>query len=287
LIDRLFTPAIVVLAAFAGTTVCAAQAPPAGSSSAVGSPSGTLRVCFLEDDAPRAQRSTGTGFDLAVMKAVAADAGVTLEPVWAPSRSGFSEVEATDLPLGRLARAECDAAASIPGEESLGRMRGQLALSRPYYGAAFEWVGASTPTPTLASLQGRRVGVQLQSFAHLVAQSLQLDWRVRPTPRETIELLDSGEVDAVLVWGPALAPLGREPRPDWTPPRALRWNEHVAVRQGSPWLAVIDRALERMEQDGTLARLTKEAGIPPRAPFVGTSDAGALAELRRELAAAR
>ena len=280
MIGRFLTTTIVVLAAFAGATARAAETPPA-------SPGKTLRVCFLEDDAPRAQRSTGAGFDLAVMKAVAADAGATLEPVWTPSRSGFSEVEATDLPLGRLARGECDAAASIPGEESLGRMRGRLALSRPYYGAAFELLAAAGKPTTLTGLAGRPVGVQLQSFAHLVAQSLQIDWRARPTPRETLELLDSGEVDAVLVWGPALAPLGREPQPEWTPPRALRWNEHVAVRQGSPWLAVIDSALERMEQDGTLARMTKEAGIPPRTPFVGTSDASAIAELRRELAAAK
>jgi ABC-type amino acid transport substrate-binding protein len=284
LIPRFFAAAIVVLAAFAGTTVRAAEAP---AEARAASPSGPLRVCFLEDDAPRASRSSGTGFDIAVMKAIAADAGVKLEPVWSPSRSGFSEVEATDLPLGRLARAECDAAASIPGEESLGDMRGRLALSRPYYGAAFELLVASGRPATLRGLAGRPVGVQLQSFAHLVAQSLQIDWRARPTPRETLELLDSGEVEAVLVWGPALAPLGREPQPEWTPPRALRWNEHVAVRRDSPWLAVIDRALERLEQDGSIARMTKEAGIPPRTPFVGTSDASALAELRRELAATR
>ena len=146
------------------------------------------------------------------MKAVAADAGVTLEPVWTPSRSGFAEVDATDLPLGRLARGECDAAASIPGVESLGRTRDRLALSRPYYGAAFELVAAANGPSTLAALEGRRVGVQLQSFAHMVAQSLHLDWRARPTPGETIALLDAGEVDAALVWGPALATVKRAPQ---------------------------------------------------------------------------
>jgi ABC-type amino acid transport substrate-binding protein len=254
---------------------------------AAGASSRTLRVCLLEDDAPRAQRTTGRGFDLDVLKAIAADAGATLEPVWIPSHPGFSEIEASDLPLPRVARGECDAAASVPGADSLGRLRDQLALSRPYYGAAFELLAAADGPSTLGQLGGRRVGVQLQSFAHLVAQSLQLDWRVRPTPRETLELLDTHEVDAVLVWGPALAPLGRAPRPDWTPPRALRWNEHVAVRRGSPWLAPIDRALERLAAEGEIERWAREHGMPAHAPFATVSDASALGELRREIEVAR
>jgi ABC-type amino acid transport substrate-binding protein len=221
------------------------------------------------------------------MAAVAAGAGATLEPVWTPSRSGFSKVESTDLPLGRLARGECDAAASVPGEDSLGRLRDELALSRPYYGAAFELIAPEDAPASLAAFAGRRVSVQLQSFAHLAAQALQLDWRARPTPRETLELYDAGEVAAALVWGPALATLGRSPHPRWLPPRALRWNEHVAVRRGSPWLAAIDRSLERLEAEGTIDRLKAEHGIPSRAPFPTTSDASALAELKQDEKMAR
>jgi len=186
LIARFLTATLLVVGAAHG-----AEAPPP-STTPIASP---LRVCLLEDDSPRANRATDSGFDLAVMKEVAAGAGVVLEPVWAPSRSGFSEVDATDLPLGRLARGECDAAASIPGEASLGRLRERLALSRPYYGAAFELVTGANGPSTIGALEGRRVGVQLQSFAHMVAQSLQLDWRARPTPAETIAMLDAGEVE--------------------------------------------------------------------------------------------
>jgi ABC-type amino acid transport substrate-binding protein len=241
-----------------------------------------LRVCVLEDDAPRALRATGVGFDLAVMAAIAEEAGAVLVPVWSPSKAGFSEVEATDLPLGRLARGECDAVGSVPGEASLGRLRERLALSQPYYGAAFELVAAEGVPGRLDALAGRRVSVQLQSFAHLAAQVLGLDWRTRPTPRETLDLLDRGEVDAALVWGPALGPLGRSAHPDWSPPRALRWNEHVAVAGGSPWLGPIDRALARLRATGALDRLAREHGIPPRAPFESTSDGSALAELRAQ-----
>jgi ABC-type amino acid transport substrate-binding protein len=242
---------------------------------------GPLRVCFLEDDAPRAERASGRGFDLEVMAAVAREAGAELEPVWTPSRSGFSEIETTDLPLGRLARGECDAAASVPGAESLGRLRDRLALSRPYYGAAFELVAPEDGPADLGALAGRPIGVQLQTFAHLAAQTLHLDWRARPSARETLELYDTGEVAAALVWGPALATLGRTPHPRWSPPRALRWNEHIAVRRGSPWLAAIDRTLERLETEG-LGRLAREHGIPAHAPFATTSDGSALAELGRE-----
>jgi len=139
---------------------------------------------------------------------------------------------------------------------------------------------------TLDTLAGRKVGVQLQSFAHLVAQYLKLDWRTSPTPAETIAMVDSGEVEAALVWGPALAPLGRARDRRWTPPRALRWNEHVAVRAGSPWLAVIDSALERLVSEGFIERCARFYRIPARAPFESVSDARALAELRQATAGA-
>jgi ABC-type amino acid transport substrate-binding protein len=268
--------------ALAVAVAVSAPAARAAEPPATSAPTGPLRVCLLEDDAPRAHRVSARGFDLDVMKAVAKDAGAAIELVWAPSRSGFSEIESSDLPLGRLARGECEAVASVPGSDSLGRLRDRLALSRPYYGAAFELIAAPDGPSTFAALRGRRVGVQLQSFAHLAAQTLQLDWRVRPSPRETLELLDTGEVDAVLVWGPALATLGRAPDPRWSPPRALRWNEHVAVRRGSPWLATIDQTLERLAADGAIERLAREHGIPARAPFATVSDASALGELRRE-----
>jgi hypothetical protein len=52
-------------------------------------PTAPLRACFLEDDAPRAHRESGRGFDLAVMQAVASDAGTTLAPVWGPLAVGL------------------------------------------------------------------------------------------------------------------------------------------------------------------------------------------------------
>jgi hypothetical protein len=118
------------------------------------------------------------------------------------------------------------------GSRAWGDCRDRLALSRPYYGAAFELVAGPGGPASLEELAGRPLGVQLQSFAHFAAQTLHLDWRARPTPAETIALLDSGEVAAALLWGPTLATVGRSPDPRWTPPRALRWNEHVAVRRG-------------------------------------------------------
>ena len=210
--------------------------------------------------------ATGRGFDLDVMKAVADDAAATLEPVWTASRSGFSEIEASDLPLGRLARGECDAAASVPGADSLGRLRDRLELSRPYYGAAFELVAVAGGPSSLEALAGRRVGVQLQSFAHLVVQSLRLDWRARPSASETLALLDSGEVDAALVWGPALATLDRTPATDVDAAARIALER---ARRGSSRIAMasaIDRALERLENGGVLERMAREHGVPQHAP---------------------
>ena len=246
-------------------------------------PSGPLRVCFLEDDAPRAQRASGRGFDLDVMKAVAADAGVTLEPVWTPSRSGFSEIESSDLPLGRLARGECDAAASVPGADSLGRLRDQLALSRPYYGAAFELIAAA----------GRSVD----------ARGARRPPRRRPAPelRAPGGAVAAPRLARAAVAGrdPGAARRGRGGRGAGVGSRAGDAGPRAAASSGRRRARYAGTSTSRCAGDrrgcprsiarssgsrasGALERLAREHGIPPRAPFETVSDASALAELRRE-----
>lgn len=241
----------------------------------------SLRVCFLEDDLPRAQRSPRRGFDLEVMEAVAAALGSELVPVWSPSRTGFSEIESTDLPLRSLVQGKCDAVPSVPGAAALGRLRTDLVLSRPYYGAAFELVADEGLPASLEALAGRRVGVRLQSLAHAVVQILGLDWRARPAAREVLELLDDGEVDGALIWGPALALLERRPGEGYEPPQALRFNEHIAVRSGFTRLDEIDRTLRELETSGVLDDWARKYRIPQHRPFASTSDRHAIAALRR------
>ena len=244
----------------------------------VASPAAALRVCFLEDDLPRAHRATESGFDVEVMAEVAALIDDRLEPVWIASRDDFSEIEDSDLPLDRLVGGDCVLVASVPGVAALGRYRDELVLSAPYYGAGFELVTAGSAR-TLDDLEGAVVAVRLQSLAHSVAGALGLDWRVRPTLVELLDLVDSGAADAALVWGPALGPLGRRPVAGWEPPQALRWNEHVAMRHDVPLAAWVDETLRRLAESGRLEQLAEKYGIPYHPPFPSTSDPAAIRRL--------
>lgn len=239
-----------------------------------------FRVCFLEQDLPRADRAHASGLDLELMTLLAGQLGRTLVPVWSPSQPAFAEIEDSDLPLDALLAGRCDAVASVPGETALGEHAEHLRLSRPYYGAAFELVGAAGVPSQLEELGERPVAVQLQSLGHFAAQALGLTWKAGPSTEEVLGLLDQGEAEAALVWGPSLAGSGRALLAGYEPPQALRFNEHLAVRAGdAALLERLDAGLESLLAGGTVERLLRTYGIPFRPPFPSTSDRAALRAL--------
>lgn len=245
----------------------------------------TLRVCFLAEDPPRSSRATMAGFDLDVMAGVAARLDMTLTPVWFPGRGAFSEIEETDLPLGALARGECDAVASVPGPTALGRRSRDLALTRPYYGAGFELVGPETLPNTLDGLEGLTVAVRLQSLAHFALQAQGIRWTAHPSSAQVLAALkrpppDAVAADAALLFGPALAAVGGRPKHGWVPPVALRWNEHVAVRKTeAELLRRVNGALAQLEDEGRFEAWAKVHGDFFRPPFAEVSTRAALREL--------
>jgi ABC-type amino acid transport substrate-binding protein len=227
-----------------------------------------LRVCFDDHDAPRAEKSSGAGFDVELMGLVGARIGRPLEAVWIESDPDLKDVDDSDLPLKPLAKGKCDAVASVPGDLALQGMHDVLALTRPYYGAGFELVGAAGLPNDLAALKGRKVSVQTTSVANLVAVSLGLDWTAQTTARAQLETLDGGKAEAALVWGPDLGPAGRKPKSGFTPPTVLRWNEHVATRKRDEALrSAIDGALADLGASGKVRELLVKYGVPTHEPF--------------------
>lgn len=251
---------------------------------AVSGPSFGFRACLLDDDLPRAQRSTASGYDYELLAELAAALDSPFEVVWSSSRPSFSEIESSDLPLARLARGECDAVGSVPGAEALGEWSDLLTLSVPYYGAGFEIIVASShegpgAPRSLEQLANLRVAVRLQSLAHSVLAAHNANWRAVPTTDGMISRLEAEEVDAALVWGPALASSRHSPVTGSEPARALRWNEHVAIRDPL-LLAWVNEVIRRMSESGELARLAGKYGFPFHSPFSTTSDRVSLRELK-------
>lgn len=251
--------------------------------SAVSSQAEELRVCLVEDDLPRAHRAEGTGFDHDLFREAADRLGRDFVPVWCPKAPPYSEIDDTDLPLEALLEGECDLAPSVPGQLALGRLAGAIDLGPPYYAAAFEIYMPAAETVDWASLPeavvGGKVAVRLQSLAHFAAQAAGLDWTSQPSAADVVSAVDDGRAAAALIFGPALASLGKDPVSAFEPPPGLRFNEHAAVRAGDPLGDELARVLDELRSDGTVARLAARYGIFRIEPFPTVSSPEAIRAL--------
>ena len=251
--------------------------------SAVPSRAEELRVCLVEDDLPRAHRAEGTGFDHDLFREAADRLGRDFVPVWRPKAPPYSEIDDTDLPLEDLLERECDLAPSVPGQLALGRLAGAIDLGPPYYAAAFEIYMPAMETIDWASLPEAvvdgKVAVRLQSLAHFAAQAAGLDWTSQPSAADVVSAVDDGRAVAALIFGPALASLGKDPVSAFEPPPGLRFNEHAAVRAGDPLGDELARVLDALRSDGTVARLAARYGIFRIEPFPTVSSPEAIRAL--------
>lgn len=247
---------LVLAAAFLALTVSASEA------------EAPLRVCFDDHDAPRAVKNAGNGYDVEIMTLVGEKIGRPMVPVWFETEPGMTEVEDSDLPLEPLAKGQCDAVASVPGDMALQGLHDKLALTAPYYGASFELVGPDSLPNDLASLKGVKISVQNVSLANLVVARLGYDWTAQTTAKRQIEALDSGKAQAALIWGPSLGDLGRKPKAGFSSPSIFRWNEHVATRKSDEGLRrAIDGALADLVASGKVKDILVKYDVPPHGAF--------------------
>lgn len=287
--------AVLVLAALGAASPAAAQETPPGARRA------PLKICVLEHNLPYSERSNVSGFDIAVAAAVAGRTGHRVVPVWSARGGAIQEIDDSDIPTARLARGDCDAIFSVPGPAP-DTLRGNdaLRLGAPYYGAAFELLACRADVPAeLPALRDRTVAIHSQTVAHFAALAVAAEPRNYFTFQDAFRAVLGGDVDAGLLWGPSIGwqlRLGRTAGlalrdaafaacaivPDYEPPAALRWNQHVATRAESTRLrTLIDEALGELDASGELAELAGDWGIPWHRPFDRAYSQGALDELRR------
>ncbi|MCS6925026.1 MAG: transporter substrate-binding domain-containing protein [Candidatus Binatia bacterium] len=248
-----------------------------------------LRVCLLEDNLPYAARQPESGFDLETARAIAAGLQRPLIPVWVKHSRSIDELTESDLPLRRLARHECDAILSVPGQEAIQDVP-KLALGRPYYGAAFELLGRDGGVPPrLEAFRERPVAVQAQTIADFVLHAHKVPVRTFFSVEAALLGVVQGEAEAALVWGPTAGwYLRTHPAVQlsfvtgYEPPAAVRWNAHVATREDDAGLReAIDTVLAQLSADGTLQTLMARYGIPPHAPFDSTYSLAEIEKLRQ------
>lgn len=250
----------------------------AGALALAATASAELRVCFPQDDPPRAVRAGAQGFDLDVARHLAQSLGEPLKIVWLPVRNQ-TDIESTDLDFRPLFFGECDLQLSIPGEEVVARFRGRIALSIPYYGAAFEAVPAGTPLRWGEPFDGV-VAVRANTVAHVAVNAMGWRWTMRRDAADILGALRGGAATAGLIWGPNLAGTDAARAQGFEPARVLRWNLHAAARRDNAKLAAANEVFATPEFRDRVAALLAAHGIPDRGVFDTVYTADALREVK-------
>jgi ABC-type amino acid transport substrate-binding protein len=237
-----------------------------------------LRTCLLENNLPYSSSKENSGFDFDTAKAVANILGKPFIPVWIKNSTKIDEIEDSDFPTRKLARNECDAIFSIPGQEAV-KAAPKLAIGAPYYGAAFELIGREPNVQnTLSALGDNFVAIQSQTIANFVLQAQKTQMRTFFSTEEALNGVVKGDASLALLWGPAAGwHLRNHPELSlffvngYEPPAVVRWNEHVATRTTDTELrAAIDEALRKLTESGALQEAAHRYGMPFHKPFATT-----------------
>ncbi|MGE0822864.1 MAG: substrate-binding periplasmic protein [Candidatus Binatia bacterium] len=246
-----------------------------------------LRVCLLADNLPLSSRKDESGFDVDTAKAVAEALKRTFVPVWTENSTRVIEVEESDFPLRRLARGECDAIFSMPGEDAI-KGAPKAALGKPYYGAAFELIGRGQIPNSLETVGNAPVAVQAQTIANFVLSAQKVKMRTFFSISAALEGVAKGEAPIAFLWGPMAGwYLRSHPELDLTlaagykPQPVVSWNEHVATRKSDTSLReAIDAALEKLHAGGTIKTLMEKYGMPFHPPFASTYSISEIQKLK-------
>ena len=235
-----------------------------------------LAVCLAENDPPRSVRSTAgaSGLDVDVARLAAARLQWPLRLVWLREQPQ-TDIESTDLDFRPLLRGECDVQLSVPGQDAIARYRRWLALTGPYYAAAYELLPAD-PTLRWGAAYTGTVAVRANTVAHVGIDAAGLRWTMQGSTEDILAALRQREATAALVWGPDLATFQAPRNPDFEPPAALRWNLHAATRRDHPLQETLDQLFGDAATRQAVLALLERHGLPPRAPFASVHSLSAL-----------
>jgi polar amino acid transport system substrate-binding protein len=225
--------------------------------------SGVIGLCAHPNSLPFA-RKTGEppGFQVELGQVMARELGVALRLDWIITQY-------------QMRSAGCDILLDVIADrEAQGETR--LRMSKPYYrtGVALA-VPSSSPLTSFKSLNERtKVGVQVGSIAAMIIGQRHVPLSTFGFESDSLEAVSNREIDAAAVT-PTAAGYFNLTHPD-NPLRILdrdesmadlNWNVAVGmIRPDDALREAIDRALERLRNDGTIDRIYGRYGIVLQAP---------------------
>jgi polar amino acid transport system substrate-binding protein len=224
---------------------------------------GAIRLCAHPNSLPYASRTAEPpGFQVELGQSLASQLGVSLTMGWI--------LISYDLP-----RTDCDIILDEIADPDAPPDFG-IKLSKPYYrsGVALA-VPSGSPITSFAALNGHtKVGVQTGSVAAMTLDRRGVRISVFGFDDEMLAALAAHEIDAAAV-SPVSAGYYNHTHPDRqmtiVPPeeneRDLAWNVAVGLRRpDDPLRQAIDAAIDRLSNDGTIARIYGRYGVVVPAP---------------------
>jgi polar amino acid transport system substrate-binding protein len=220
-------------------------------------------------------RDDRPGLDVHLAHALARQLGVRLQIDWLDVQH--------ETAVGALLERECDLvlgeavdANAVADDEALA---GKLLYSRPYYGTGYLLVHRKNGpgVATLSALHGpaaQRLGTEAGSIADYRLRQKGYLRRLFRNQLATLKALDEGDIDYAYLWANVGWTLNASP--DWNARLEIvpgyvpedHWNIAIAMSPGDDVLKRhVDRALETLITDGTVARTLARYHLPALEPF--------------------
>jgi ABC-type amino acid transport substrate-binding protein len=270
-----------------------------------------LRVCLQSDDPPLSSRDSGTGFDVALSRAIAERLGRPLAIQWFVTRK-----DPDSNPPREASALLSDNRCQLVGEYplmtgTLGHLDGATGKLPPFAGRTaedrrrsislhdlvptapyrFDALGivlspshAGMAVRRLADLAGLRLGVEIHTVPDLIAMQYEqgrLAERVAhfTDPAPLFGALEAGRIDAALVdlheldaWR-AARPNTRIARSGYT--HSIGFNmAFVGIAREQPLIAQVDAVLSDLLRGDELRLIAERSGLtwlPPRSPAIAPS----------------
>lgn len=223
----------------------------------------SVTVCADPDNLPFSSREPGTpGYDVEVMRLLAAELGAQAEFTWVSTVSGRRA-------LANLTDGECDLFPGVPVSPSFAEEYPRLAFSRAYYTMRHVIVTrAGSGITSVVDLQAGSTAVEALSPADLFLLGKGYPRRTYRTQEAAFAAVRSGETRAALLWTPKAGWfVQRSGASDLTMVRVA--DPDLAVGLGVAFLrkdqalaAALDQGIARLQASGAIATTLGRYGIP-------------------------
>lgn len=224
---------------------------------------GSVTACADPDNLPfSSANAQWPGYDVEVIRALAAELKARAEFKWIGTRSGRAAIR-------NLLDGECDLFPGLPLSPGFADEYPQLAFSRAYYTMRHVIVARSgEPLTGLADLKGMVTAVEALSAGDLFLLGKGYPRHAYRTQEAAFRAVQAGEIRAALLWAPIAGWFAkRSGAPDVLlvslsdPDLAVPFG--VGLLRKDPALkSAVDDAVERLEQRGVISDTLRRYGVP-------------------------